>query len=263
MVDEGDALREVVAQKSVRVLVRTALLRRSGVAKVDGCAELVAGGRSCMRATRAAPRESESLRGRCTNGGSRVWRSTKVPIAERWLLPMMRSSSVLPASDRSTARKAGRGSSASAVETVAAGAAGTGAPGGDPNPCAAVNVDARPTARARSAISMRSSWDRNRARVWRTASRSRGGINPTAVGLLAACPVRRCGPGHTAFPGRGAHAPPASPQLHEPLTFGRLRTPPRPRFGPSSTSGVLSASGQDCRGQDHAQTRAGERPSER
>lgn len=44
------------------------------------------GGRSCMRATRAACRESASLRGGCTNRTIRVWRSTRVPIAERWLL---------------------------------------------------------------------------------------------------------------------------------------------------------------------------------
>lgn len=44
MVDEGDALGEVVPQQAVGVFVAATLLRRSGVAEVDGCSKLVSGG---------------------------------------------------------------------------------------------------------------------------------------------------------------------------------------------------------------------------
>src|SRR5215204_2845432 len=49
-----------------------------------------------------------------------------------------------------------------------------------------------------------------------------------AVPLVAARPVVGGGPRHTNLAGRGEDAPPSFPQLHEPLTFGRQRTPPRP-----------------------------------
>ena len=54
-----------------------------------------------------------------------------------------------------------------------------------------------------------------------------------AVDLVTARPVRPRGPRHTDFAGRGPHAPPPSPQLHEPLTLGRLRTTPRPLLHPT------------------------------
>ena len=53
-----------------------------------------------------------------------------------------------------------------------------------------------------------------------------------AVGLVTAGPIRRRRPRHTDFPGRGTDAPAPSPQLHEPLTLGRLRTTPRPLLHP-------------------------------
>src|SRR5215203_5316456 len=49
-----------------------------------------------------------------------------------------------------------------------------------------------------------------------------------AVPLVAARPVVGGVPRHTDLAGRGEDTPPSSPQLHEPLTFGRQRTPPRP-----------------------------------
>src|SRR5215207_2313936 len=49
-----------------------------------------------------------------------------------------------------------------------------------------------------------------------------------AVRLVATRPVVGGGPRHTDLAGRGEDAPPSSPLLHERLTFGRQRTPPRP-----------------------------------
>src|ERR1700733_13463489 len=49
-----------------------------------------------------------------------------------------------------------------------------------------------------------------------------------AVGLVAARPVVPRRPGNPSLAGRGQYAPPPLPQLHEPLTLGRLRAPPRP-----------------------------------
>jgi hypothetical protein len=63
-----------------------------------------------------------------------------------------------------------------------------------------------------TAISMRSSWT---IACWScgpltdpVAGRTR--LDAVAVGLITARPVRRRGPGHTDFAGRGAHAPPPS-----------------------------------------------------
>lgn len=49
------------------------------------------GGKSCIRAPRAVCSASAPQRRRCTNLSIRVCRSTSVAIAERWLLPIMRS----------------------------------------------------------------------------------------------------------------------------------------------------------------------------
>lgn len=49
-----------------------------------------------------------------------------------------------------------------------------------------------------------------------------------AIDLVATGPVGSGRAGDTDFLRRGADAPPPFPQLHEPLAFGRLRTPPRP-----------------------------------
>ena len=54
-----------------------------------------------------------------------------------------------------------------------------------------------------------------------------------AIDLVPTRPVRPRGPGNTDFAGRGPHTPPPSPQLHEPLTLGRLRTTPRPLLHPT------------------------------
>src|SRR5262245_1104597 len=48
------------------------------------------------------------------------------------------------------------------------------------------------------------------------------------VGLVTASPVVPRGPRNADLPRRGENAPPPLTQLHEPLTLGRLRTPPRP-----------------------------------
>ena len=54
-----------------------------------------------------------------------------------------------------------------------------------------------------------------------------------AVGLVTARPVVPRGPGNPGLAGRGQDAPPPLAQLHEPLTLGRLRTPPRPLLHPT------------------------------
>ncbi len=54
-----------------------------------------------------------------------------------------------------------------------------------------------------------------------------------AVDLVTARPVCPSGSRDTYLAGRCSDAPPPSPQLHEPLTFGRLRTTPRPLLHPT------------------------------
>src|SRR4051812_42188320 len=49
-----------------------------------------------------------------------------------------------------------------------------------------------------------------------------------AVGLISAGPVVARRTGNADLPGSGMDTPPPLTQLHEPLTLGRLRTPPRP-----------------------------------
>src|SRR5262249_19678981 len=58
--------------------------------------------------------------------------------------------------------------------------------------------------------------------------------HPTmAVRLVTARPVVPHGPETPGLAGRGEDAPPPLAQLHEPLTLGRLRTPPRPLLHPT------------------------------
>ena len=51
-----------------------------------------------------------------------------------------------------------------------------------------------------------------------------------AVGLVTARPVVPPHPGNADLSSGGEDAPPSFAQLHEPLTLGRLLTPPRPLF---------------------------------
>jgi hypothetical protein len=54
-----------------------------------------------------------------------------------------------------------------------------------------------------------------------------------SVGLMTAGPAGPGRPRYADFTGRGTDAPPAGPQLHEPLTLGRQRTTPRPLLHPT------------------------------